>query len=705
MPLILTMPIMKFIEQRKNARRWLRPHPKAIGGALDSSVSGPETVVLHRDLANAARFVAVDAVQRAKSGYPGTALGMADVATVLFSRFLTFDPADPTWPNRDRLVISAGHGSMLLYALLFLTGFKDITLDELKAFQQWRAKALGRPDYGHMTDVEATIGPLGQGIGTAVGMSIAERLANARQGSDFVDHFTYVIADRGSLMEGLSQGAISLAGHLKLGRLIVLFDDHQISIDEPTSLACSDDQLARFSASGWSVRRVDGHDPEATARVLEEERSADLPSLVACRTVTAYSVPSRQVAEKIYGAPLCEEQIAAARAALRWPYPPFQIPDHIRAAWRTIGSRGHEVRTKWQMSARNLHVDNQRKIFETIRKTLPEAYVRAIASIRHRFTTSRPNIATRQASQQIIEEIAPTLPNLIGGSADLGRSNQMQGRGQKTIQANAFDGSYVHYGAREHGMAAAMNGIALYGNFIPYGETFLSFSDYSRPAIRLAALMGLRVIHILTHDSIDFDEDGPAYQPLEHLTSLRVVPNSLVFCPADAVETVEAWDCALHSKNRPSILCLSNQAVPTFRSDTHGANRVAMGAYPVTTQESSRDVTLIATGSEVVIALDAARLLASDHIRAVVVSAPCFALFAEQSAGYRAAVLGTAPRVGIELGVLGDWARWIGTDGEFVGVQSAEASAPGNTLHREFEITPQSVAAAARRSIQRGQSG
>ncbi|MGO9358079.1 MAG: transketolase [Xanthobacteraceae bacterium] len=654
-------------------------------------------------MANAIRFLAIDAVEKANSGHPGMPMGMADVAAVLFSRFLKFDPKRPDWPDRDRFVLSAGHGSMLLYALLFLTGYEDVTLDELKAFRQWGSKTPGHPEYGHTPGVETTTGPLGQGVATAVGMALAERLLNRKFGDDLVDHFTYVICGDGCLMEGLSHEAISLAGHLKLGRLIVLYDDNQISIDGSTSLSCSDDQIVRFAASGWSVRRIDGHDPEAIANAIEQERLTDRPSLIACRTVIGYGAPNRQGSEKAHGSPLGADEIAATRAALNWSHPPFEVPEPVLAAWRAVGARGQTLRNAWARRAELLEVNARFHFHDMLAGKLSSDYDDAYRSIRARFASERPQIATRQASQQVIEALAAVLPNLLGGSADLTHSNLTHAKTQKPVKPGAFDGSYIHYGIREHAMAAAMNGLALHGGFIAYGGTFLTFSDYSRPAIRMAALMGLRVIHVMTHDSIGLGEDGPTHQPVEHLASLRAIPNLLVFRPADAVETAESWDCALQAEGTPSVLCLSRQALPTFRSDSRGVNKVALGAYLVTDPEGPRDVTLIATGSEVAIAVEAARLLAKDHVRAAVVSAPCFELFAKQTSEYRSTVLGRCPRVGVEAAVQGDWTRWIDGTGEFVGMSGFGASAPASVLYREFGITPQAVAMAAHRAIARAQ--
>jgi transketolase len=664
-----------------------------------------QPLVAHCDMANAIRFLAIDAVERAKSGHPGMPMGMADVATVLFSRFLKFDPADPAWPDRDRFVLSAGHGSMLLYALLYLTGYEGVAIDELKSFRQWGSKTPGHPEYGHTPGVETTTGPLGQGIATAVGMALAERLMNARFGDELVDHFTYVIAGDGCLMEGLSHEAISLAGHLKLHKLIVLFDDNEISIDGSTSLSCSDDQLARFAASGWSVRRVNGHDPEAVALALEGERRTNQPSLIACRTIIGYGAPNRQGSERVHGAPLGADEIAATREALSWPHPPFEIPETVRNAWREIGARGHAARRAWIERSKRLDPGARSPFHDALNRKLPCGYGTAVAQLRDRFATERPNIASRQASQLVIDVIAEALPNLVGGSADLTHSNLTKAKTQQSVQPNAFKGSYIHFGVREHGMAAAMNGIALHGGFIPYGGTFLAFADYCRPAIRLAALMGVRVIHVMTHDSIGLGEDGPTHQPVEHLASLRAIPNLLVFRPADAIETLEAWDCALQAETSPSVLCLSRQAMPTFRSDARGKNKVALGAYVVASPEGTRDVTLIATGSEVTIALEAARVLAAQGIRAAVVSAPCLELFAAQPEDYRQSVLGQGARVGIEAAIEAGWSRWLGPSGEFVGMTGFGASAPANILYREFGITAEAVVLTALRAIARFRIG
>ncbi|WP_420132039.1 transketolase family protein, partial [Rhodopseudomonas sp.] len=485
--------------------------------------------VSHRDMANAIRFLAIDAVEKAKSGHPGMPMGMADVATVLFTRFLKFDPADPAWPDRDRFVLSAGHGSMLLYALLHLTGYPEMTIDEIKAFRQWGSKTAGHPEYGHTQGVETTTGPLGQGLATSVGMALAERMMNARYGDALVDHYTYVIAGDGCLMEGVSHEAISLAGHLKLNKLIVLWDDNHISIDGNTSLSCSDDQLARFAASGWTTTRVDGHDPDAVAAAIEAAKASDRPSLIACRTKIGFGSPKVEGTEKAHGAPLGAEEIEKTRAALNWPYPAFEVPDAILARWREAGSRGKAAHQGWTQRLGALDAATRAGFENNLAGKLSADYESALKALIAGFATEKPSIATRQASQLTINALVPASPNLLGGSADLTHSNLTQAKGSASVKPGAFGGNYLHYGIREFGMAAAMNGIALHGGFSPVGGTCLVFADYSRPAIRLAALMGVRVIHVMTHDSIGLGEDGPTHQPVEHVASLRAIPNVLVF--------------------------------------------------------------------------------------------------------------------------------------------------------------------------------
>jgi transketolase len=658
--------------------------------------------VSHRDMANAIRFLAIDAVEKAKSGHPGMPMGMADVATVLFTRFLKFDPADPAWPDRDRFVLSAGHGSMLLYALLHLTGYPEVTIDEIKAFRQWGSKTPGHPEYGHTQGVETTTGPLGQGLATSVGMALAERMMNARYGDALVDHYTYVIAGDGCLMEGVSHEAISLAGHLKLNKLIVLWDDNHISIDGNTSLSCSDDQLARFAASGWATTRVDGHDPDAVAAAIEAAKASDRPSLIACRTKIGFGSPKVEGTEKAHGAPLGAEEVEKTRAALGWPYPAFEVPEPILKCWRESCGRGWAAHAAWMARFGAADAATRDGFNDALAGKLSADYEPALKALIAGFAAEKPSIATRQASQLTINALVPASPNLLGGSADLTHSNLTQAKGSASVKPGAFGGNYLHYGIREFGMAAAMNGIALHGGFIPFGGTFLVFADYSRPAIRLAALMGVRVIHVMTHDSIGLGEDGPTHQPVEHVASLRAIPNVLVFRPADAIETAQAWDVALKQAHRPSVLALSRQALPTLpRPNGVTDNPVSRGAYLVI-DPGARDVTLIATGSEVSLALEAACKLEADGIKAAVVSAPCFELFAEQDEAYRAGVLGTAPRVGIEAARDTDWRRWIGDGGAFVGMTGFGASAPAPVLYQKFGITTDAVVDAAKGAIARG---
>ncbi len=647
------------------------------------------------EMANAIRALSMDAVEQAKSGHPGMPMGMADVATVLFTRFLKFDPAHPDWPDRDRFVLSAGHGSMLLYSLLYLTGYADMTLEELKRFRQLGSRTAGHPEYGHAAGIETTTGPLGQGLANAVGMALAERLLAARFGGDLVDHHTYVIAGDGCLMEGISHEAISLAGHLKLSRLIVLFDDNGISIDGPISLSCSDDQLARFEASGWDVAACDGHDPAAIAAAIERARASDRPSLIACRTTIGYGAPKKAGTAATHGSPLGAEEVAGARTKLAWPHAPFEIPDGVLAAWRAAGRRGAGEFAAW---GRRLAASPERAEFERRQRgELPEGFAAAIDALKRKISGEAPKLATRQSSQAVIDVLAPVMPELVGGSADLTGSNNTKGKGMAPVTPADFSGGYVYYGVREHGMAAAMNGLALHKGVIPFGGTFLVFTDYCRPAIRLSALMGQRVVYVMTHDSIGLGEDGPTHQPVEHLASLRAMPNLNVFRPADTVETAECWALALASADRPSVLALTRQAVPTVRTAHTDENLCARGGYVLAPAEGARRVTLIASGSEVEIALAARERLQGEGIGAAVVSLPCWELFAEQPAAYREEVLGRGSvRVAIEAAGGFGWERHVGPDGAVVGMTGFGASAPAAELYRHFGITADAAVAAAK---------
>jgi transketolase len=654
-----------------------------------------QTDVPHADLANAIRALAMDAVEQAKSGHPGMPMGMADVATVLFTRFLKFDPAQPAWPDRDRFVLSAGHGSMLLYALLHLTGYPDMTMDELRRFRQLGSRTAGHPEYGHASGIETTTGPLGQGLANAVGMALAERLLNARFGDRLVDHHTYVIAGDGCLMEGISHEAISLAGHLRLNKLIVLFDDNRISIDGPTDLTVSDDQLGRFTASGWRACAVDGHNPEAVAGALAEAQTSDRPSLIACRTTIAYGAPKKAGSAAAHGAPLGADEIAGARAQLGWRAAAFDVPPAVLTAWRTAGARGAADQRAWQERLAATPTA-QRAAFE--RQTsgaLPVELAPALDAIKARFSAGAPKIATRQASGEVLDALAPVLPELLGGSADLTGSNNTKVKQSTPVTKDLYAGSYIHYGVREHAMAAAMNGLALHGGFIPYGGTFLAFADYCRPAIRLAALMGQRVILVMTHDSIGLGEDGPTHQPVEQLASLRAIPKLHVFRPADPVETAECWALALGLAG-PSVLALTRQALPTLRTSHTTENRSARGGYVLAEAIGARRATLIATGSEVELALAARELLQRDGIATAVVSLPCWELFDAQDAAYRAAVLGTGVRIAVEAASSFGWERYVGDAGNVIGMAGFGASAPAEALYRHFGITAEAVAAAAK---------
>ena len=645
-------------------------------------------------MATAIRVLTMDAVEAAKSGHPGAPMGLADVATVLFSRFIRIDPTAPTWPDRDRFVMSAGHGSMLVYAIHHLLGYADMGIDQIKAFRQLGSRTAGHPEYGHAMGIETTTGPLGQGIATAVGMAMSERLANARFGDDLVGHFTYVLVGDGCLMEGISHEAIDLAGHLQLGRMIVCWDDNGITIDGGTGLSTSTSQTARFAAAGWHVQAVDGHDRDAVAAAIAAAQAVtDRPSLIACKTVIGKGAPTKQGSHDVHGAPLGATEIAAARAGMGWDLPAFEIPSDIKHAWEAIAARGNAARLAWDA---RLAGSDHRAAFDAHRAAPDTAALRAaIAGHVAKLTTDMPKVATRKASELALEVVNTTLPNSIGGSADLTGSNNTRSKGQRSVTPGDFGGDYIHYGIREHGMAAAMNGIALHGMFRPYGGTFLAFADYCRGAMRLSALMGVPVVYVMTHDSIGLGEDGPTHQPVETIASLRAMPNMLVFRPSDAVETAEAWEIAATETTTPSVLCLSRQNLPTLRSDDGAVNRCRDGAY-VLRDVARRDATLIATGSEVEIAVAAADLLAAEGVHVAVVSAPCFELFAARPQADRDAVLGVAPRVGIEAAIRQGWDLCLRPEDGFIGMTGFGASAPAPALYQHFGITAAAAAAAIR---------
>jgi transketolase len=647
-----------------------------------------------RRMADTIRALAMDAVEAAKSGHPGMPMGMADIATVLWSQFLKFDPAEPNWPDRDRFILSNGHGSMLLYALLHLTGYADMTISELKHFRQLGSRCAGHPERGHAAGIEVTTGPLGQGLANSVGMALAERLLATRFGQELVDHYTYVFCGDGCLMEGISQEALSFAGYLKLGKLIVFWDDNHISIDGPTDLARHEDEIERFDASDWHTQRIDGHDTDAIADAIRRAQQDDRPSLIACRTIIAFGAPTKANTAAAHGSPLGKEEIAGARERLGWTSPPFVVPADMVEAWHKVGQRGKAASAAWRERLAKAETGTRAAFEEAMSREVPKAAREALTAIRAKFAADAPKTATRQASGSVLDVLAPALPSLIGGSADLTPSNNTKAKSQKLISRGEFAGSYIHYGIREHGMAAAMNGMAAHGGIVPYGGSFLVFTDYCRPAIRLSAIMKLRVIYVMTHDSIGLGEDGPTHQPVEHLAALRAIPHLQVFRPADAVETAECWELALASTDKPSILALTRQPVPALRRDT-GENRSARGAYVVAEAEGARKVSLLATGSEVGIAMAAREQLSGKGIAAAVISMPCWSLFEAQDEAYRRSVLGTAPRVAVEAAVEFGWNRYIGERGRFIGMHDFGASAPIEAVYPHFGITAEAVAEAA----------
>jgi transketolase len=648
-----------------------------------------------RIMANAIRALAIDAVEAAKSGHPGMPMGMADAATVLWKKYLKYDAADASWWDRDRFVLSAGHGSMLLYALLHLTGYEGMGINDLKAFRQLHSVAAGHPEYQEHPAIEMTTGPLGQGLATAVGMALAERLLAAKFGKSLVDHRTWVIAGDGCLMEGVSHEAGALAGHLKLNKLVVLFDDNSISIDGGTELSTSEDPLKRFAGYGWATKRVDGHDFEQLQAALAFAMKSSKPVMIACKTIIGLGAPTKAGTAGVHGAALGGAEAEAAKQALGWNHLPFTVPEDVYLPWRAAGNRGSSARRAW---LKRLAKHPQRAEFERVMAgKLPEGWVEAMAAYKATLAEQKPKLATRQASQKTLEVLVPAIPELVGGSADLTGSNLTLVKGMTGASADNFAARYIYYGVREHGMAAAMNGIALHGGLIPYGGTFFVFTDYMRPSIRLAALMGVRVIHVLTHDSIGLGEDGPTHQPIEHLPSLRAMPNVLVLRPADAMETAECWELAIRNTAGPSLLVLSRQAVPALRIVANGC-KSAKGAYVLAEAEGGkRAATIIATGTEVSLAIAARATLAKEGIQVAVVSAPSFELFAQQDASYQEAVLGDAPRIGVEAAIGFGWERWLGPSGIFIGMGGFGASAPADALYEHFGITEAAIVAAVKR--------
>jgi transketolase len=651
------------------------------------------------EMANAIRALSMDAVQKANSGHPGMPMGMADVATVLFTKFLKFNPKEPTWPDRDRFILSAGHGSMLIYSLLHLTGYEDMTIEDIKNFRQLHSKTCGHPEYGEAAGIETTTGPLGQGIANSVGFALGERILNARFGDDLVDHYTYVIAGDGCLMEGISQEAISLAGHLGLGKLVVFWDDNNISIDGEISLSCSTDQVKRFEASNWHVIEIDGHDFDEIERaIMLAKEDSKRPSLIACKTIIAKGAPTKAGTSSSHGAPLGESEIEGVRKNIDWNYDPFEIPEIIKDEWLKAGEKGLDEYNSW--NERINDSASKQEFLDSFNNKLPANYSEKIENAKKDFA-KLDKVATRKASGIALEYLTDAVPELIGGSADLTGSNLTK-NDLSPISKEDYSGRYIYYGIREHGMAAAMNGLMLHGGIRPYGGTFFVFTDYCRPSIRLSALMGLPVIYVMTHDSIGLGEDGPTHQPVEHLASLRAMPNINIFRPADATETLECWDIALRETNKPSILVLTRQGLTPFRTKYIQDNKCEKGAYLVN-DITNPDIVIIATGSEVEISMQAADELIKQGIAARVISAPSLEKFEEQGEDYINSLLGddNLPKIAVEAGVKLGWEKYIGRKGGFVGMNSFGASAPASELFEYFGITTQNIIKTALKLLER----
>ena len=640
--------------------------------------------VTHADIANAIRFLSIDAVQKANSGHPGMPMGMADVCAVLFKYFLKFDPSDPEWINRDRFVLSAGHGSMLLYSLLYLTGYKSVSLEDIKNFRQLDSICAGHPEYEHGTGIETTTGPLGQGIANAVGFAISEEILKAKKGKDIYDHKTYVIAGDGCLMEGISHEALSLAGHLKLKNLIMFFDNNSVSIDGPTSLAVSDNYKKRFEAYGWEYIDINGHNEKQIFKAIKKTQKAKKPTVISCKTVIGFGSPNKSGTSSVHGSPLGEDEINLVRKKLKWKHAPFDIPKEILSAWRAIGEQGKKLRLQWQKKAGN----KINKLSQDNSKLLNNIFTNAkIAAVKD----AKP-AATRKSSEDILTLLTTEIPELIGGSADLAGSNNTKTKSQKIIKPGDFSGTYIHYGVREHAMAAIMNGIALHDNLIPYGGTFLIFSDYCKPAIRLSALMKQRVVYVMTHDSIGLGEDGPTHQPIEQLAGLRAIPNLNVFRPADTTETIECWELALQQKKTPSVLSLTRQNLIPVRKEFNKENKCSFGAYEILRTNSTIDLTLIATGSEVEIAIEASHELAKNKIHCKVISMPCQELFDQQSETYKNKILNeTTTKISIEAASTMGWKKYTGNQGRELGIDTFGKSAPYKKIYEHFKLTSNNI--------------
>jgi len=640
--------------------------------------------VTHSDLANAVRFLSIDAVQKANSGHPGMPMGMADVCAVLFKNFLKFDPTNPEWINRDRFVLSAGHGSMLLYSLLYLTGYKSISLEDIKKFRQLDSICAGHPEYEKGTGIETTTGPLGQGVANAVGFAISEEILKSKKGKDVYDHKTYVIAGDGCFMEGISHEALSLAGHLKLKNLIMFFDNNSISIDGPTSLAVSDNYKKRFEAYGWDYIDINGHNEKQIFKAIKKCQNAKKPTIISCKTVIGFGSPNKSGKSSAHGSPLGDEEINLVRKKLKWKYGPFEIPQEILNEWRAIGAKGAKERKRWQQKANNKIKklsNSDSKLFDKIFSNAKTAAIK----------DAKPT-ATRKSSEDILTLLTAEIPELIGGSADLAGSNNTKTKSQKIIKPGDFSGSYIHYGVREHAMCAIMNGIALHDNLIPYGGTFLIFSDYCKPSIRLSALMKQRVVYVMTHDSIGLGEDGPTHQPIEQLAGLRAIPNLNVFRPADTTETIECWELALQQKKTPSVLSLTRQNLIPARKEFSKENKCAYGAYEILRTNSKIDLTIIATGSEVELAVEASQGLAKENIHCKVISMPCQELFDGQSDSYKNSILHeTVAKISIEAASTMGWKKYTGNQGRELGIDTFGKSAPYKKIYEHFKLTSNNI--------------
>ena len=646
----------------------------------------------HHEMANAIRFLSIDAVQKANSGHPGLPMGMADVSTVLFCKYLKFNPKDPDWDDRDRFVLSAGHGSMLLYSLLYLTGYKGSSLKDIINFRQLNSRCAGHPEYGHLKGIETTTGPLGQGFANAVGMAIAERKLSKDFGSKICDHFTYVIASDGDLMEGISHEAASLAGHLKLKKLIVFFDDNGISIDGPVSLSNSENTVNRFKAYQWNTISINGHDQNQISKAISKAQKSNKPTLIACKTKIGFGSPNKQGKSSAHGAPLGLDEIELTKAKLNWKYKPFEIPDHIKSEWLIAGTRSIVKYKKWKSNANKMKSNFKKEYARRINGKLPSNINKILNDFKKDCSNKKIAKATRQSSEMVINQISSHMPELVGGSADLTGSNNTKASDMKILDANNYSGNYIYYGIREHGMAAIMNGIALHKGVIPFSGTFLIFSDYCKPSIRLSALMKQRVIYVFTHDSIGLGEDGPTHQPIEQLAGLRSIPNLNVFRPADSVETAEAWQISLQSNNTPSAIALTRQSLPTIREKHVNKNLTAFGAYEIQKSSNKPRVSIFASGSEVEIALEVSNLLKKNKIKSRVVSVPCLDMFEEQTSAYKKKIIGDSDlNVSIEAGSDLAWEKLCPKNRLSISMNTFGASAPYKKLYEYFGISPQKI--------------